>query len=434
MAVARSGARRLTGADGVTFVVKEGGYCHYADEDAIAPLWKGRRFPLDQCISGWAMTRRQCAVVPDVYADARIPHDVYRSTFVRSLAIVPIRPEDPVGAIGAYWAEVHEATPDELDLLQAIANGASLAMANVLLYRDLEEAARRERTARLAAEEGNRLMDQLLATVSHELRTPLGVIQGWLWQARREGVKPDVVQRALTVIDRNVALQARLVDDLLDASRAVAGKLSLRRRVLDLQRVCSRVVDLGRAPAASKGVRLTEASDGDALLVDGDAGRLQQAVWSLVDNAIKFTGSGGSVTVVSNRTGNRAHVAVTDTGVGIAPAFLPLVFDPFRQGDSSMTREHGGLGLGLTIVKQIVMLHGGEVRAESAGEGLGTTVTIDLPVAALDTRATEEDRTAPALLVTLGAGRASGDEGARPSTDTGREIRNGALATDTRGH
>jgi two-component system CheB/CheR fusion protein len=394
-AVARAGARRLTRADGVTFVIKDGEYCHYADEDAIEPLWKGRRFPIRECISGWVMTNRQSAVVPDISADARIPHEVYRPTFVRSLAIVPVRTDDPVGAIGAYWAAVHEATPAELDLLQAIANGAALAMANVRLYQDLEEAADRERKARLAAEDANRLKDRLLATVSHELRTPLGVIQGWLWQVRLPGTSPDTLDRALSVIDRNIAIQVRLVEDLLDASHAVAGALRLRWSDVDLHSVCRRVLDMGRAAAAAKGVRLALEADAGPLPVHGDADRLQQALWHLVDNAIKFTGAGGSVTVVSSRVGDRAQLTVRDTGIGIAPSFLPQAFDPFRQGDSSMTREYGGLGLGLTIVQEVVARHEGRIHAERPRSGPGTTMTIDLPLAAAPEPSLQEARSRP---------------------------------------
>jgi signal transduction histidine kinase len=379
----RRGVRDLTGADGVTFVLKDGEYCLYFDEDAIAPLWKGRRFPLNQCVSGWVMTHRQTAAIPDIYEDDRIPQDAYRPTFVRSLLMVPVRQEDPVAAIGVYWAQRHEATPGEQGLVQAVANGAALAMANVQLVRDLEQAADRERRARLTAERANALTEQFLLTVSHELRTPLGVIRGWLWQLRQPGVTEDVLRHGLAVVERNAAIQARLVEDLLDSSGAVTGAIRLRRTMLDLNGICTVVAEAQRPAADGKGLRLVVERSASPLLVYGDLDRLQQIVSNLVDNAIKFTPPGGEVSLKAGVTNGRASVSVRDAGIGMAPALLPHIFDRFWMRDGSPTRETGGLGLGLTIVQELVRLHGGLVRAESPGEGEGATVTVELPVPVL---------------------------------------------------
>jgi signal transduction histidine kinase len=381
METARRSVRRLTGADGVAFVLRQGDECLYADEESIAPLWKGRRFPLTQCISGWVMLNGETAVVPDIYADARVPTEAYRPTFVRSLLMVPVRTDEPVAAIGVYWAARHEATGEEQDLVQAVANGAALALENVNLVHDLEEAANRERQARLAAERANRLTDQFLATVSHELRTPLNVIQGWLWQLRQPGMTPELTRHALAVVERNAAKQTQLVEDLLDASRAMSGAIRLERALVDVRETCGRVVEEERPNAESKGLSLDLRTGIDALLVFADADRLRQILRNLIDNAIKFTPSGGTIVVSPRRTGTTVQVSVADDGIGLQDEAVRRVFDRFWQQDGSATRTAGGLGLGLTLVRELVRLHGGLVTAESPGTGAGTTVTVELPAA-----------------------------------------------------
>jgi signal transduction histidine kinase/CheY-like chemotaxis protein len=381
--VVRAIARALTGADGVTFVLREGDQCHYVDEDAIAPLWKGKRFPLESCISGWSMLNRRPVVIPDIYLDPRIPHDAYRSTFVKSLVMVPVRPEEPVAAIGAYWAQPQAATEEAADKLQVLANGASLALTNMQLFQDLQRALEREHAARVEAETANRMKDDFLATLSHELRTPLNVIQGWVWQLRQPGIAPEVLDHAAEVIDRNAALQARLVEDLLDATRAMSGKLTLHRRPVDLVGICRVVAEVAQPTAQARDLALEFRSVPGGLLVHADPDRLQQVVWNVVNNALKFTPPGGRVELSVARADTRAHIQVTDTGVGIPPQVLPHVFERFRQGDPSSTRQHGGLGLGLAITRELVERHGGTVAAHSPGPGGGTTVTIDLPIPAV---------------------------------------------------
>ncbi len=380
-AIVRRAARELTAADGVTFVLRQGGFCYYADEDAIAPLWKGARFPLESCISGWVMLNKRYTAIADIYADERIPHAAYRPTFVKSLLMMPVRRENPIGAIGAYWATHHTATPLEIGVLQSLADAAALALYNVQLDGELKTALRQERNAREAAESASRLKDEFLALLSHELRTPLHVINNWLWQLKQgKSVSPDILKKALEVIERNTALQGRLVDDLLDVSRAVAGKLSIDSRLVDLAALCAAVVENGQPAARDKSISL-EMGNTDNARVWGDPDRLQQVIWNVISNAIKFSGRDGRVRVHVKRNGARASIEVIDNGLGVPGDFLPFMFERFRQADSSMTRRQGGLGLGLTIVREIMALHGGTVSAESPGENQGTTIRLEFAVA-----------------------------------------------------
>ena len=252
------------------------------------------------------------------------------------------------------------------------------------LERESEERRRllvRESAARAEAEEANRLKDEFLATISHELRTPLTAIIGWSHMLCHAGLDEATTQRGLETIERNAKIQAQLVDDLLDVSHVVTGKLSLSLAPVDLMSVVGAAVDSVRPSAESKGVRLEVALDSSASRVAGDAGRLQQVVWTLLSNAVKFTEPGGRVGVRLRREGLDAELSVCDDGCGISPDFLPYVFDRFRQGDQSTTRVYGGLGLGLSIVRHLVELHGGTVSAESEGEGRGSTFIVRLPLA-----------------------------------------------------
>jgi signal transduction histidine kinase/CheY-like chemotaxis protein len=379
--IVRNSARALTQADGVTFVLREDGNCYYADEQAIAPLWKGSRFPLQSCISGWAMLNRQTVVVPDIYADARIPHEAYRPTFVKSLVMVPVRQEDPLAAIGAYWAQRHAATWEEQRILQAIANAAALALRNVELYGELRLSVEREREARERAEAANKLKDDFLTTLSHELRTPLHVIQSWIWQLNQTE-QPAALRKALEVIERNVAVQARLVEDLLDVSRASTGRLKLDTRLVDLAAACAAVVDVLNLSARAKNIQLQFQQE-NPTFIWGDANRVQQILWNVLNNAIKFTPQDGRIGVRISRGNRRARVEIEDSGIGLEPQFLPFVFDRFRQADPGTTRRFGGMGLGLTIVKELMQLHGGTVKAASGGKDQGTTVSVEFPVPAV---------------------------------------------------
>jgi len=260
-----------------------------------------------------------------------------------------------------------EFTDDDEAVLVQLAQMASIAIENTI-YAEEREA--------------NRIKDEFLATLSHELRTPLNAVVGWTQLLRMEQDKldPEVVH-GLDVIERNVKAQTKLIEDLLDVSRITTGKLRLNVSVISLAPVVEAAADAVRPAADAKGVALDVTVSCDDQ-VSGDPDRLQQVVWNLLSNAVKFTPAGGRVGVALDRAGAQSRIRVSDSGQGISPKFLPYVFDRFRQADSTSTRQHGGLGIGLTIVRKIVELHGGGVEAESAGEGRGATFTVMLPVAA----------------------------------------------------
>jgi PAS domain S-box-containing protein len=230
--------------------------------------------------------------------------------------------------------------------------------------------------ARRLAEEAVRVKDEFLTTLSHEIRTPLNAVLGWTRILLTRSAEPATLQRALEIIDRNAEAQARLIEDMLDTARIMSGKLRLEPRVVDLGRVALAALDVVAPTAAAKGVELHADIDPDAITMKGDPDRLQQIVWNLLSNAIKFTEAGGHVTVKVAASRETVTLSVSDTGEGIPEAFLPQLFQRFSQADSSAGRRHGGLGIGLSLVRQLVELHGGHITARSAvGEGASFTVS-----------------------------------------------------------
>jgi signal transduction histidine kinase len=243
-----------------------------------------------------------------------------------------------------------------------------------------------QRRARATAEQALHAKDEFLSTLSHELRTPLNAVLGW---ARilldRKSIDQTMLQRGLLVIERNASAQAKMVDDMLDMARIVSGKLRLEMKTLDLVSIALAAVDVIMPSAEARRIAVRTSLDPQTPLVVGDQDRLQQVIVNLLSNAVKFSDPGGTIDVHVGVSGAFARLVVKDTGHGISPAFLPHVFERFRQADASSTRRHGGLGLGLSLVRDLVELHGGSVRAESAGEGQGAAFTVDLrtvPIAA----------------------------------------------------
>jgi PAS domain S-box-containing protein len=252
-----------------------------------------------------------------------------------------------------------------------------------LLQADREEMLKSERAAREEAERVGRLKDEFLATVSHELRTPLNAILGWATLLRRLQPGSDDHSRGLETIERNARVQGQIIADLLDMSRIISGKVQLDVQSLDLAEVINAALDAVRLSIEAKHLRLRVTLDARAGRLRGDPGRLQQVFWNLLTNAVKFTPSGGRIDIVMERVNSHVEVSVEDSGSGIKPEFLAFVFDRFRQADSSTTRRHGGLGLGLSIVKHLVELHGGSVRVKSSGEGKGSTFIVALPISVI---------------------------------------------------
>lgn len=256
----------------------------------------------------------------------------------------------------------------------------------ILVVRDVTDRKRLEEDLRRRAEQleaANRAKEEFLATLSHELRTPLNAMLGWARLMRSGRLDDTARMRALDTIERNAHIQEQLIADILDVSRIVTGKLRIELRPIDVTPIVTTAVDAVRPAAVAKGVNLQPAVEFPGTVM-GDPDRLQQVVWNLLTNAIRFTPRGGTVAVSCLREGSNAIIKVSDTGEGIAPELLPFVFDRFRQGDGSATRPHGGLGLGLSIVRHLVELHGGRVDARSDGGGHGAVFVVQLPLVAPD--------------------------------------------------
>src|SRR5688500_15419375 len=310
---------------------------------------------------------------------------------VRSFLAVPVRSGsgNPIGGLFFGHAEPGVFTARTEQLIVGVAAQASVAIDNARLYEAARNAAderekllESERAARNAAERMSEVKDEFLATLSHELRTPLNAILGWARILRSRPHSQPEAEKALETIERNARVQTQLIEDLLDMSRIAAGKVRLDVQSLQPITFVEAAVETVRPGAEAKGIRLATILDPDAGLVSGDPGRLQQVIWNLLSNAIKFTRSDGNVQVVLKRVDSHVEITVADDGIGIRSEFIPHLFERFRQGDASSTRTHGGLGLGLSIVKKLVELHGGTVAVESLGEGKGTTVTVELPLTA----------------------------------------------------
>jgi signal transduction histidine kinase len=367
--VTRHAARRLLDADGATFVLREGDRCYYVDEDAIAPLWKGQRFPMSACISGWAMRNRRSVVIPDIYADARIPHDAYRPTFVRSLIMVPIRARDPIGAIGVYWAGNHTASPDEVALVQALADTTCVAIENVRLINDLETRVR-ARTAQL---------EKLLSIVSHELRNPLLAVLGALELLGDEPL-PHNAESSIRMVQRNADRMLHIANDLIDLDRQRSGALAMRPEPATTGGIARRVADTAEPVARAAGVHLTIDVADQPLTVDPH--RIGQALINLVTNAIKFSPPGGTVALTSNDDHTTTTFTVTDHGRGIPPDQLDRIFEWQAQvNPDTDSRIAHGAGLGLAISQAIVHAHHGTITVHST-PGEGTRFSIRLPVPA----------------------------------------------------
>ena len=329
----------------------------------------------------------------DVLADPRYnqlpPHSGIPALPVRSFLAVPVlsRSGEVIGGLFFGHPDPGVFTERTERLMVGVAAQAGVAIDNARLYDDVKRAAQEreyllgaERAARAEAERASVMKDEFLATLSHELRTPLNAILGWAQILRTRKREGDELLNGLAVIERNARVQTQLIEDLLDMSRIISGKLRLDVQQVDVVDVLKAAIASVRHSVDAKEIQLEVALGSAAVPVRGDPNRLQQCFWNLLSNAIKFTPKGGWIRVSLDRSKDYLEVCVADSGQGIKPEFLPHVFERFRQADGSTTRRHGGLGLGLSIVKHLVELHGGSIHATSAGEGQGATFCIELPV------------------------------------------------------
>jgi signal transduction histidine kinase/CheY-like chemotaxis protein len=340
-----------------------------------------QRIPMGTGFAGRVASERRAILVSPVN-ESDLVSSFLADQGLGALFGVPLLVEDRmIGVLHVGWRGPHTVTEGELDLLQRVAGRAALGLERANLFESVQDANRELERLLRAAELANTAKDQFLATVSHELRTPLNAILGWAWLLRAGTLDAQARERALETIERSGKAQARLIEDLLDVSRIVARTLRIERAPVSFRTVVSAALDTLRPAATGKGIEIRLQAGSRELVVEGDRNRLEQITLNLVSNAVKFTPAGGRVEVLLREVDGEAELVVRDTGIGIAAEVLPYVFDHFRQADQSSTRRHGGLGLGLTIVKQLVELHQGTVRAESDGPERGATFVVRLPLA-----------------------------------------------------
>jgi signal transduction histidine kinase len=372
MRIVRTAAREIVGADGATFVLRDGDKCFYADEEAISPLWKGLRFPMEACISGWAMRHKASTVIEDIYEDPRIPRAAYEPTFVRSLVMVPIRRLDPIGAIGTYWASRRTAPDFQVRLLQSLADSTSIAMENVAILQDLDQRVR-ARTAELEA--ANVELAAFNAAVSHDLRNPINAIMGFS-KVILEQDSDQLTPRSQGWLQRIHGASERmteLIEDLMRLSSASDRMLTLAP--VDLSSLADGILD-GLRQAEPE--RTVEVHVERGLALVGDAGLWQIALANLLSNAWKYSAQTHGARIEMGRTiqGQDDAFFVRDNGIGFDMAQADRLFLPFNRLASA--NGFKGTGIGLVTVKRIVERHGGRIWAESS-PGAGATFWIAMP-------------------------------------------------------
>ena len=374
MAITRRAARELTGADGATFILRDGDQCYYADEDSIAPLWKGQRFPMERCISGWVMKHRQPAVSEDVLSDPRIPAEAYRPTFVQSLLVVPIRQEAPIGAIGNYWAKTHSPTPEEIRILQTLANMTAVAMKSTEVYADLE---RRVRNRTVQLEAANKELEAFSYSVAHDLRGPLHAVGGYadLIAMKMEDSLDVETRDFLKEIHSAIERMTGLIDDLLRLARI--GRLAVTPEDLDLS---SMVNAIFIRIAARDPERLVDLQVEPGHHVWADEGMMRIVVENLLSNAWKYSRRRERATIEFGSLPSKDGQSVfffRDNGAGFDPVHAEKLFAPFQR--LHRHEEFEGTGVGLATVQRIIHRHGGRVWAEGEPDK-GATFFFSLPM------------------------------------------------------
>lgn len=354
--------RALTGAAGATFVLKEGACCYYADEDAVTPMWRGERFPLANCVSGWAMERNITVVIPDIRADPRIPMAAYRPTFVRSMVVAPVNIDAPVAAIGAYWAQPVQPRSSDVATIETIAHAAALALQNLQLMNSL----------RAAAETKSRLLN----AVGHDLRQPLQSLALFASVLESEVTTP-MARKAATQLNASVDRMANLLGSILALADLDNGEIVTQCRPVPVDALLAPLEAEMAEEATAKGIRLIRVPCSAS--VRTDAGLMTAILRNLVSNAIRYTNH-GKVLIGARRHGDHIQVMVGDTGIGIEPAQQATIFEEFYQVGNPGRDFAAGTGVGLAIVRRLVDILGHSIRLHSE-MGRGSLFTVTLPSA-----------------------------------------------------
>lgn len=353
--VVRCAARNLTGADGATFVLRDGDKCYYVEEDAISPLWKGQRFPMSTCISGWVMLNAQPVIIEDIYSDPRIPAAAYRPTFVKSLAMVPIRKEQPIGAIGNYWARKRVPTNEEVSILQALANVTSVTLENVDLYTKLQEKMR-------ALEKSNDELGRFAWSAAHDLKSPLRSIDNlsqWIEEDLGSDRLQEGVRNNMDALRKRVRRMEKLLDDILEYSNAGHAATTDQDDIIDGATLMDEVLALVHIPPG-----FTIKTSGLRGSIRAPRAPLQRILCNLINNAIKHHDKEAGVVEISvEEQATRYLFSVRDDGPGIEPQYHQRIFEMFQTLKSRDIVE--GSGMGLAIVRKTLMLYGGAIDVES---------------------------------------------------------------------
>jgi signal transduction histidine kinase/ActR/RegA family two-component response regulator len=350
--------------------------------DGFETASRNRTFTRDVGLPGRIWASGKSAWIPDLITDANFPRAAFAAEAgLRGAFGFPILLGDEVvGVMEFFSQQIRQPDRDLNDMIASVGFQIGQFHERKRAEEKLAHLLVRERAARGDAEKANRLKDEFLATLSHELRTPLNAVIGWSRMLKSGRLDPDSALHAMDVIERNAWAQKQIIEDILDVSRVITGKLQLHLAPVDLVAVVKAALDAVRPALEAKEISIEESYQDELKVIAGDADRLQQVVWNLLSNASKFTPVGGTVAIRVSQDKRYVECEVIDTGPGISPEFLPHVFERFRQADGSTTRTHGGLGLGLAIVRHLVELHGGVISAENMGSGFGAAFTVKLPL------------------------------------------------------
>ncbi len=358
--------------------MREDTVCHYYDEDAIAPLWKGKKFPLEACIGGQAMLTKDVIAIEDIYADNRVPHSAYQPTFVKSLVMTPIRSLDPIGAIGAYWGQTHAASGPEIRLLKALANSASIAIENVRMVSELKR-------ANESLQHSVQSRDEFLSVAAHELRTPLSALKLQLQltesDAKQRAGESEFAQSLLDDLSlglRQVTNLSNLTEQLLDISRIRLDRFDLRRTHFTMDEAVKSVLDRLSPSLREAGSSVSVKYADNGVQGDWDRARIEQIITNLVSNACKYA-PGSPIDIRTETSREECLLFVRDRGPGVASANREKIFERFVR---ATTADHvSGLGLGLYIVRSIARSHGGDIKVDAPTDGGGAEFMLHLPFA-----------------------------------------------------